>query len=417
MLRVENAGFNRSLESTRIAKAKPRVVLLEVGTYRPHDRHDATQIGAMRPLLIAGLAALAAARPFILGSDLSYLPMLDAGGTDSPFRATNGGPTGDALAMTAAGGATHVRLSLWVNPLAHNPTGWPARGDDTYANLTGVLAMAKRVVANKMRVWLDFHYSDTWADPGHQAKPAAWAALTVPELAAAVTAHTTKALVALAAQGTPADVVQVGNEISAGMLWAEPRQTCAEGGALFKDGCAALGPNGNWPTFASLMAAGLRAVRAAQPDALLMVHSDLGNELNASSGAYIVTFYEKLQQFGAGDFDAIGLSFYAEWGAGPSTDVAKLSIVHAAFPDKLIILAETAYPFQGARNPWAEFPFTEQGQLAYLKSVTAQVRALQGGGGLAYWGAEFYNQSSGAGWTSLWGEDGVALPALSQGFL
>ena len=73
---------------------------------------------------------LAAVRPFILATDLSYLPMLDAYGTSSPFRAAPGGPTGDALAMAATGGATHVRLRLWVDPLAHNPSGWPARGDD-----------------------------------------------------------------------------------------------------------------------------------------------------------------------------------------------------------------------------------------------------------------------------------------------
>ena len=381
-------------------------------------------LASVAPLLaLAPAPAAAAARPFVIGTDLSYLPMLDGFGAAgaSPFRAAAGGPTGDALAMAAAGGATHVRLRLWVEPLARNPSGWPARNadgsaDDSYANLTGVLGMARRIVANNLSLWLDLHYSDTWADPGHQTKPRAWASLAVPELAAAVAAHTTAALSALAAQGTPADIVQVGNEISAGMLWAGAGQACAQGGALFAAGCDQAA---QWAVFGGqLMAAGLRAARAAQPGALLVVHSDLGNKLNTTWGAsYIVTFYKDLAsslgEGGTALFDAIGLSYYPNWGAGPSTNVAKLAAVRDAFPDKAILLAETSWPYQGGGSPWDEFPRTPAGQAAYARSVAAQVRALAGGAGLAWWGAEFYNQTSGAGWTSLWDEQGVALPALS----
>ena len=87
--------------------------------------------------------------------------------------------------------------------------------------------------------------------------------------------------------------------------------------------------------------------------------------------------------------------------------------MRAAFPDKAILLCETSWPFQGAAAPGDEFPSSPQGQADFLRAITAQVRALEGGAGLAWWGGEFYNQTSGAGWTSLWGEDGVALPALA----
>ena len=373
----------------------------------------------MRLLPLSFLAALASLRPaspaapaLVVGTDLSYLPMLDDYGRASPFRARAGGAAGDAVAMAGAGGATHVRLRLWVDPLAHNPTGWPSRGDDTYANLTGVLGMARRVGAAGLRVWLDLHYSDTWADPGHQAKPAAWAALPLPALAAALAAHTTEALGALRAQGTPAAIVQVGNEITAGTLWGEP---CAAGGALFAAGC---NETAQWPRFAALVRAGLDAARAAQPDALLMIHTDLGNKLNETWGAgYVSTWYSQLVAGlgagGAAAFDAIGLSFYPHWGAGHTSNIARLGVVHDAFPDKQILLAECSWPYQGAASPYDEFPVSPDGQVAFAKAVAAQMRALPGGAGFAWWGAEFYNQTSGAGWTSLWDEQGVALPALS----
>jgi len=380
--------------------------------------HPSAAVADRAATAAAAPSAAVTARPFILGTDLSYLPMLDGGGggAASPFRARAGGPPGDALDMAAAGGATHVRLRLWVNPLARNPSGWPARGDDTYANLTGVLAMAARVAARGMRVWLDLHFSDTWADPGHQSKPRAWAALPVaPDLAAAVAAHTDSALRALAAQGSPADVVQVGNEVSAGMLWAGAGEPCNAGGALFASGC---NETSQWRVFGALVAAGLQAARAAQPDALIIVHTDLGNKLNTSWGAgYIVTWYSNLVAAtsaagGAALFDAIGLSAYPHWGFGDTSNVAKLSVVRAAFPDKAIVLCETSWPYQGDATPWDEFPLSPEGQVAFLRAITAQVRALEGGAGLAWWGAEYFNQSSGAGWTSLWDQGGVALPAL-----
>ena len=160
------------------------------------------------------------------------------------------------------------------------------------------------------------------------------------------------------------------------------------------------------------------AARAAQPDALLMIHTDLGNKLNETWGAgYVSTWYSQLVAgLGAGGtaaFDAIGLSFYPHWGAGHTSNIARLGVVHDAFPDKQILLAECSWPYQGAASPYDEFPVSPDGQLAFAKAVAAQMRALPGGAGFAWWGAEYYSQTSGAGWTSLWDERGVALPALS----
>ena len=379
-----------------------------------------TQAGSSRPATLSwALRRATPAADMILASDMSYLSRLDCAGECSPYRAVAGGPTADALAMAAAGGTTHVRLRLWVDPSTHTANPWPsADADYTYASIAGVLEMAKRVVGAGLKVWLDLHYSDVWADPGHQSKPAAWAALSGADLAAAVANHTFAALTALAQQGTPAAVVQIGNEVSAGMLWAQrPGDVCSDGGALFLSGCEAQGADGNWPQFAALVAAGLRAARDAAPGALLIMHSDLGNKLNTSWGAaYIVTFYQNMAKYGAGDYDAVGLSFYPMWGSGWSEDIAKLTAVSSAFPDKKIIVAETAYAYEGSAGPGLEFPYTPAGQLAWVRAVVAQVRALPTGAGIAYWGSEFFNIEPGAGWSALWDKSGVALPALSQAF-
>jgi len=100
-----------------------------------------------------------------------------------------------------------VRLRLWVDP----PAG--------YSDLQSVLAMARRAKAAGMRILLDPHYSDFWADPQKQPTPAAWAGQDLPTLAATVRAYTRDALNALSAQGTPAQMLQLGNEIRNGILW------------------------------------------------------------------------------------------------------------------------------------------------------------------------------------------------------
>jgi len=360
----------------------------------------------------AGGGAPPAARPpFLKALDLSYLPVLDCSGACSPFRAAAGGPAADALALAAAAGVNAVRLRLWVDPSARTASPWPpGNADYTYANLTGVLAMARRLQAAGLLLWLDLHYSDVWADPGHQTKPAAWSALSLDALVQRVGDWTRAALAALAAQGTPPAVVAVGNEITAGMLWSAPPQPCAQGGALFAAGCAA---GAQWTALARLVAAGCAAVRAAAPAAAIQVHTDLGNRLARDGAGYIATFYQTLAAHGAADWDEIGLSFYPQWGAGNTSNVRLLGAVAAAFPGKRITLAETAYPHQDG-SPGGQFPYTPAGQAAFLSALIGEVRAQPWGGGVAYWGGEFYNEPAGSGWAGLWGADGVSLPALTQ---
>ena len=132
------------------------------------------------------------------------------------------------------------------------------------------------------------------------------------------------------------------------MLWAAPGEPCSDGGALWQPGCSSGDQSTNWPTFAALVSAGARAVRSAAPSSALIIHTDLGNRLGSDSAEYIIQWYSELVDAGAADWDAIALSFYPFWGAGNTSNVAKLAAVAAKFPGKGIILAETAYPYQAS---------------------------------------------------------------------
>jgi arabinogalactan endo-1,4-beta-galactosidase len=151
--------------------------------------------------------------------------------------------------------------------------------------------MAKRIKAAGMGFLLDFHYSDTWADPGKQFKPAAWADLHGSELEKAVYDHTRQVVSELKKQGTLPDMVQVGNEISNGMLWPD--------GQVWK--------SGRWDIFCGLIKAGIRGVKEVDPSVKTMIHLACGGQ-NAQSRAFL----GKALAQGV-EFDVIGQSYYPKW--------------------------------------------------------------------------------------------------------
>lgn len=364
-----------------------------------------------RATVLAAVTALAAAAAaslpsFLLASDMSYLPALDCEGTCSPFRASASGPVQDALAILASSGVNAIRVRLWVDPPGSTL-------QDTYANLTHVARYALRIKAAGLAFWLDLHYSDTWSDPSHQFKPAAWANLSFPELTATVHNWTRDSLALLAAQGTPPAIVAVGNEIDNGMLWAEAYQSCEQGARLW------VGCDGDWERFGALLGAGQAGVRAALgQSAAIMLHSYRGSKLGQLpwGPTDIIQFLANATEYGGGDYDMAGFSFYPHWGAGGTQNLTHLAAVHAAFPALPLVIAETAYPWQGTADPGSQFPWTPAGQLAYLQAAVSTLRGVAGAAGVAWWGGEYYADGSGAGQTALFDHSAVALPALLQGF-
>ena len=169
------------------------------------------------------------------GADLSFEPQEEAAGAHF----TDGGVPGSALSILNHHGLNYVRLRLWVDP----PPG--------YSNLASDLKMAQRIKAAGDKLYLDIHYSDFWADPQHQVIPAAWQGQDLAQLTDTMESYTRSVIHAFAAQGTPVDMVSIGNEIRNGILWPV--------------GQVDWTANTGWSNLATLLKAGVKGRPGGQP--------------------------------------------------------------------------------------------------------------------------------------------------------
>lgn len=211
---------------------------------------------------------------FAKGADVSWVTEMESKGVS--FYDINGNRQ-ECMTLIKSLGFNAIRLRVWVNPA----DGWNGKQD--------VLAKARRASALGMRLMIDFHYSDTWADPGKQYKPKAWEDYTLDRLTQAVADHTKDVLTLLKDNGIDVEWVQVGNETTSGMLWPTGR---AEGD--------------NFGNFARLEAAGYDAVKSVYPDAKVIVHIDNGFDLGR-----FTWMFDGLKANG-GKWDIIGMSLYPE---------------------------------------------------------------------------------------------------------
>jgi len=214
---------------------------------------------------------------FFKGADVSWLPQMEA--TGYVFYDENGNPA-DCLDLLMARGINAVRLRVFVHPNSDKING--------HCSPAETAQMAARAKSKGLDVMLDFHYSDTWADPAHQTKPAAWASATFAALKDSVYAHTQHTLNLLEAAGVTPKWVQIGNEIPSGLLWPE-------------------GHVNNPGQLAQLINAGNQAVKDFNPTIQTIVHIDQGND-----NARFRWFFDLMQQNGA-QFDIIGASYYPHW--------------------------------------------------------------------------------------------------------
>jgi arabinogalactan endo-1,4-beta-galactosidase len=350
----------------------------------------------MRTLILAVL--LASAPPddgFVLGADVSMLLEIEkAGGV---YR--DGGPAKDALRILRDRGLNLFRLRLFANPDPDFAKNWGATQD-----LNAVRTLAKRVKALGAKWLLDIHYSDTWADPAHQDKPAAWKDLDFAALEKRVEEYTAEVVADLRKNGVLPDWVQVGNEITPGFLWPDGK---LNGGAEEK---------ASWDRFARLLRAGIRGARRplARGDALkVMIHIDRGGDAGVTRW-----FFDRLKEREV-EFDLIGLSYYPWWHGTLENLRENLHATAKAF-GKDVVVVETAYPYRG---DWKDkknmaWPVTPEGQKRFLSDVVRAAREVPGGRGrgVVYWYPEAIPVKGLAIWnggsTALFGEKGEALPGL-----
>ena len=229
---------------------------------------------------LQGEAAKPRAVTKAIGADISFLPQLEERG----IKFSDNGVEGDAIQILKNHGFNYIRLRIFNDP-ARDSGYAPGKG---YCDLKYTKAMAKRVKDAGMKLLLDFHYSDYWADPGKQFKPAAWRGLNFTELKQDLYDYTKKVMQELKDQGTTPDMVQIGNEINHGIVWPE-------------------GSVSNLDSLAQLLNAGTAAVKAIDPSVIMMLHVALGGQNDES-----VFFIDNMLKRGV-SFDVIGESYYPKW--------------------------------------------------------------------------------------------------------
>jgi arabinogalactan endo-1,4-beta-galactosidase len=321
---------------------------------------------------ISLLAAPAAqAQTFAKGADVGWLQQMEA--TGYVFH-NEQGVVQDCFQILKDKGINSIRLRVFVNPSDDKASG--------HCSPAEVVAMAKRAAGLGFRVMIDFHYSDTWADPGKQAKPAAWANHSFAQLLTDVYDHTSSTMTALKAAGVTPEWVQVGNEIPGGMLWPE-------------------GSTANFGQLSQLLNQGYAAVKAVSPTSKVIIHLDRGND-----NALYRNFFDQHVRNG-GKFDVIGMSYYPYWlkqdyTASIDNLQANLLDMTTRYPGKEVVVAEVGGDYTLVQNTFD-----------MLVAVQKAVRAVPAGKGLGV----FYWEPEGAkSWSSyqlsVWGDDGRPSAAL-----
>ena len=320
---------------------------------------------------------------FDYGADVSFIPQIeDLGG-----KYYSSGVEMEPLKIFRKNGFNYIRLRLWNNP------------KDGYCGLSSTLQFAQKIKTQGFKILLDFHYSDWWADPGNQKKPAAWSSLSISQLVDSIYTYTFNVIRTFDSLNVLPDMVQLGNEISGGFLWPEGE---------VRD---SFNTDQQWSQFTNLLKSAEQAVSDAAIDTTIpiMIHIDWGG--NNSGSRY---FYNKLVAYNV-PFDIIGLSYYPWW-QGTLTQLSQnLNDLSETF-NKDVIVVETAYPwtlqyYDNVTNIIGDtsqlhqnYPATVDGQYNFLKDLIQIVKNVPNGRGkgLFYWAPEYISvQPIGSSWENL----------------
>nr|WP_315260943.1 glycosyl hydrolase 53 family protein [uncultured Duganella sp.] len=322
-------------------------------------------------LMAAGLAANAA-EPFVKGADVGWLPQMEATG----YKFYNQqGKEQDALQILKDYGINTIRLRTWVNPSDDKASGHNSK-DET-------VAMALRAQRMGMRIMLNFHYSDSWADPQQQRKPAAWVGHDFAQLKKDVYDYTYDVMSAMRKAGVTLEWVQVGNETRTGMIYPE-------------------GHTDNWPQLAQLLNQGYDAVKAVSPSSKVVLHLDRGQD-----NAWFRTWFDNAKANRV-KYDVIGLSYYPYWLDGRPDYTQSIDALAANMNDmvarygKEVMVVEVGGEDSKPQNTYD-----------LLMAVQQKVREVPNGQGkgVIYWeplGARSWSHYE----LSAWGADGRPTRAM-----
>ena len=330
---------------------------------------------------------------FILGMDASCVPALEAGGVQYYDHAGN---PKNVYEILSDNGINYIRVRVWNDPYDAAGNGYGGGNCD----IENAVTIGKSATEYGMKLLVNFHYSDFWADPGKQMVPKAWRGMDIDQKCEALYQYTKESLQKLVDAGVDVGMVQIGNETNGAM--------CGEKSSEL----------GGWKKIMQLMQAGSKAVREVCPEALVAVH--FANPENAES---YVSYGKNLDYYQV-DYDVFASSYYPFW-HGTLENLSQVLGNIATTYNKKVMVAETSYAFTPEDSDFSgntigegssvvkNYPYTQQGQANLVRDVVDTVAHTTGGIGVFYWegtwisaGGKTYEENAalwqrhGSGWAS-----------------
>lgn len=321
-------------------------------------------------LMVCVLAYAAQAQKYV-GGDISLLPTYEQNGAHYLDKDGKQITTG-MINYFKAQGWNAMRVRLFVDP---SKASAEHKGEGVRQDLDYVKALGKQIKDAGLQFMLDFHYSDTWTDPGKHSTPSAWNSSDPEVLANTLYNYTKDCLNELDKAGATPDFVQPGNEITYGMLWPT--------GHCYPDGGNHTG--GTFANFAKYLQAGIKAIREVLPQAKVVIQTEMSKSSN------VTNFYNTLKTY-TNDYDIIGISYYPYYHGTLSTLEAVIKVLEQNYSDKKIQLVETGYyhcyypddaKFKISTFP--NWPATNAGQLQFAKDLIAMLNKHESVNGLYWW--------------------------------
>ena len=346
-----------------------------------------------------------------VGGDISLLPSYEANG--SKYRTTTGAAITDVITFSRDNGLNAMRVRLFVDPTKAPDA---EKKEGVRQDLAYVTALGKRIKDAGLKFLLDFHYSDSWADPVKQYTPDAWVTLTDLQLYEKIYNYTKECLQTLKAAGAEPDFIQTGNEISYGMCWGKRGASQSSLKKCYTNNDA------NWLRFTTLLKNAIKACREECPQAKIIIHTERVANVTMQKA-----FYEGLQKAEL-DYDIIGTSFYSYYHGSLQTLETSLNMLATNFPTKDIWLVEVGYFYNWQpkiKSPGVDlsgqYPITEAGQAAYTEALINVLNKHEKVKGLFWWMMEAneYKHTGSSQVTKDWynaalwdDKDGMVNPAF-----
>lgn len=341
----------------------------------------------------------------LVGGDISMITKYEQNG--AIYKDRNGNTISNILPYFGEQGWNAMRVRLFVNPENASSSD---KEEGVIQDLPYVKALGKRIKDAGYALVLDLHYSDSWADPGKQTVPAAWSGASVDDLQDSVYNYTKRVMQEMIAAGARPDFIQLGNEITGGMLWPT--------GQVYPTGGAPDG--GSWENFAAYQHSASTAVRETSPETKIILHVEMHN-INQPGG-----FFGNCESYGV-DYDVMGLSYYSAYHGTFANLNAVLNKMEAA-SSKPIMIMECGYGYAWALpgtnyDLTATYPYSNEGQKNFTVAMIAALKQHSRVKGLFWWWPEanefnipWSNHVTGSWWNgSLFNNNnGIAQDALYE---